>query len=286
MNKTTKTTLSALVLALIATSAYAGIADTRHNLSAYNNSVQNARSTLKDAQSKDAYGNSATAYINAVTNSATDEICVFCHTPHAASKASMVDGSYVTAPLWNKKLPTGTTYTVYKSGTMDGTATLNSSSRSLASLACLSCHDGTQAMDNMINKPGSSGFTPGDGSSLGNMGAMSSSTIANLGTDLSDDHPVGVYYAGGNCSSTANGSKAGCKDQDFNRASQGTNGSWTVEPVGGAAKESQKLRLYGTALESATVECGSCHDPHTSDTATFLRISNKQSNLCLSCHAK
>jgi predicted CXXCH cytochrome family protein len=33
------------------------------------------------------------------------------------------------------------------------------------------------------------------------------------------------------------------------------------------------------------VECASCHDPHT-ENATFLRISNAGSAVCLACHTK
>jgi predicted CXXCH cytochrome family protein len=34
------------------------------------------------------------------------------------------------------------------------------------------------------------------------------------------------------------------------------------------------------------VQCTSCHDPHRSDTPTFLRKSNDGSALCLTCHVK
>jgi hypothetical protein len=70
------------------------------------------------------------------------EICVYCHTPHASQVG-------VEAPLWNKALP-GTTYTTYDSTTIDGTILAVGS----VSLACLSCHDGTQGMDSIVNAPG------------------------------------------------------------------------------------------------------------------------------------
>ena len=34
-----------------------------------------------------------------------------------------------------------------------------------------------------------------------------------------------------------------------------------------------------------SVECASCHDPHT-ETTTFLRTSNDDSAVCLACHIK
>lgn len=67
------------------------------------------------------------------TNSSDNgEICVYCHTPHAANTA------FTGAPLWNKATPTGT-FTMYGS-TIAGTNT--EASPASPSLACLSCHDG------------------------------------------------------------------------------------------------------------------------------------------------
>ena len=73
--------LAAVAFLLIAVPAQAGIANTKHNLSPTGTGV------------------------NKVT-AGTDEICVFCHTPHAADTSAPV-------PLWNKKLPAGTGYTTY-----------------------------------------------------------------------------------------------------------------------------------------------------------------------------
>jgi hypothetical protein len=75
------------------------------------------------------------------------EICVYCHTPHGAN-------TQVAAPLWNRTINTGQ-YTIY-----DKLRTLN---RPIGqpgpnSLTCLSCHDGTIAIDSIINMPGSGGY--------------------------------------------------------------------------------------------------------------------------------
>jgi len=269
MNTITKTTLtaSALVLGLIAPlgvyaqtspqtvngitqgSGGGGITNTRHNLS-------------------------TGGFLG--SRSSTDEICVFCHTPHASSTT-------LVAPLWNKALPSTSNYTLYSSGTMQGTASLTSSS---ASLACLSCHDGTQAMDNMINQPGSSGYNSSGSVPSNSIGIIGSAVglanpIANLGTDLSNDHPVGIPYCGGG--QTTPGSRSGCRDQDFFGADN--NGSGNGYMVGSSSIQKENMRLYGTSLASATVECASCHDPHTAN-KTFLRISNSGSAVCLTCHAK
>ena len=46
------------------------------------------------------------------------------------------------------------------------------------------------------------------------------------------------------------------------------------------------LPLYGTAQATATVECGSCHNPHKNTNGNFLRIANTNSAICYTCHIK
>ncbi len=93
--------------------------------------------------------------------------CYFCHTPHnvAAPRA-----------LWNRSVP-GNTYKLYESSTLK--ATLNQPTG--PSRLCLSCHDGTIALDEDPKKsrPRKTGILAGKSS---------------LGTDLSDDHPISFKY--------------------------------------------------------------------------------------------
>ncbi len=202
----------------------------------------------------------------------TAQICVFCHTPHGANTA-------VDAPIWNKG-STGSTYTVYTSPTMDGVAAAGS-----VSLACLTCHDGTQARDNMINKPGSGGYNPA-GSNLGTMGLIAN-TIVNIGTDLSNDHPIGMTYCAAADATAAEG--GACGDDSFSTNPLGGTAStrlWVDTAVGAAgAYEKTDLPLFNGG-SGASVECATCHDPHTPTNGTFLRISNAGSAVCLTCHAK
>jgi Doubled CXXCH motif (Paired_CXXCH_1) len=283
--------VAALFLLLGGTAAaQTGIASTKHNL-----------------------GSSSTAGNNSVSETA--EVCVFCHTPHGGSTSAPV-------PLWNKRLSTdgspagGGSYTTYASlGTpsLDGTVAPVGS----ISLACLSCHDGTQAMDNIINAPGSGQLLDngGDingrpytwtspGNSVDSNGRLISGAAA-IGTDLSNDHPIGIQYCGGGVGAT--GAIANCRDQDFNplqTASINNNNVFWVE-TGGGGKQRTDLPLYvrtaastgGTDL-GPLVECGSCHDPHVSTNQpgptgtgrvageTFLRISNASSAVCTACHVK
>jgi len=256
--------------------ALAGVADTKHNLGTNPQNV-NASATF----------------------SGTGEICVFCHTPHAADTAAVV-------PLWNRNIsspPTYQTYDALGTSTLDGkTATVGS-----VSLACLSCHDGTQAMNSVINAPGSgltgdATWTGGTWSGAGQdgTGKMNPARVAMLGTDLRNDHPIGIQYAGGGYSTTAlTGPGA---DPDFIAATNAVLGAgrvWWVD-TGGAGRQKTDMILYTRTNATATVasgggtitgtqpfvECASCHDPHSSTNPTFLRTSNVGSAVCLACHIK
>ncbi len=93
--------------------------------------------------------------------------CQFCHTPHMA----LAD-----TPLWNHKLSEAV-YEIYWSSSLDAEVGQPTGSSKL----CLSCHDGTIALE--ANVRGGSGKTympPGK---------------TNFGTDLSDDHPVSFVYS-------------------------------------------------------------------------------------------
>lgn len=211
----------------------------------------------------------------------TAEICVFCHTPHGSNTA-------VDAPLWNKALP-AVTYTPYTSATMDGVAGASS-----VSLACLSCHDGTQARDNMINKPGSGGYTAG-GSNLGTLGVIANN-VTRLGTDLSNDHPIGMTYCA--ALSSADALLGTCGDDSFNTAVPAGTIAGTeltriwLDTNGDSVYQKTDFPLYGgNSLLGAgvNVECATCHDPHNAGVGappTFLRVSNTGSAVCLACHNK
>jgi len=255
---------------------------------------------------------------NHITGTATAEICVFCHTPHGSDTSAP-------APLWNKQLPTSTTYTTYESlnsSTMnarfadDGSSgTGQSTSVGSVSIACLSCHDGTQAMDNVINAPGSGGYDVTGGGANGRTGAawawtttrtngeglmntLASGNIANLGTDLSNDHPIGIQYCGGGPTVAAAGTV--CRDGDFVAPTNGVLGSGTVFWVNTTAtgstadREKTDMILYNRNFPTdgvgPSVECASCHDPHVAAKNTnevaFLRVSQASSGVCLACHVK
>ncbi|MCF6169192.1 cytochrome c3 family protein [Lutibacter sp.] len=169
----------------------------------------------------------------------TGEICVVCHTPHNA--ATMQE-----APLWNHEVTT-TVFTLYTNATspsFDATASQPDGSSKL----CLSCHDGTVAMDNF------GGRTNGADLLTGNK---------NLGTDLSNDHPVSFVYD----------------------AALATTDGGLFDPT------STNSGLGGTInsdlLLANKLQCSSCHDVHNgSGLNDLLVVSNTASALCLTCHNK
>jgi len=272
LNTVGRSLIAGALLSLAAGTTWAGVANTKHNL-----------------------GNTGTG-----TNSfdGTDAICAFCHTPHGAETSA-------NPPLWNRVLGT-TSYTTYDSL---GTSTLEGEVLGVGSIsiACLSCHDGTQAMNVMINAPGSGNYDPAGFTLAGTwtgpaltatpVGSLNyaSASIVNLGSDLTNDHPIGVEYAGGGCEAAgATCSPVGgdTNDPDFADAAQITLGGgpvWYVDRVGGIpGRQKDDMILYTRTFAAGngpSVECGSCHDPHT-ENSTFLRTVNTGSAVCLACHIK
>jgi predicted CXXCH cytochrome family protein len=164
---------------------------------------------------------------NGVFTSSEGEICLPCHIPHNANPDI--------APLWNHAVPASADFTLHSTNDVLGGE----------SLACLGCHDGQTAIDNYGGVTNGTEFMTGS---------------ANVGRDLSDDHPVGVEY-GTSTRRAAVGTIWG--------GHAGIAGTWGNVP------------LYGT---DNTVECASCHTPHDNDNGNFLRIDNAGSHLCATCH--
>lgn len=273
--------LFALLGALASTSALADVVNSKHNLG-------------------------STPAVGEVRNNTfanTTQVCVFCHTPHGSNTTN------IEAPLWNKTLPaTGTFQPYAKIGTTDGEII---SSLSGTSLACLSCHDGSQAIDNMINAPGSGGYVAGGASkgwtaapdaggavTVGAGNTFGATAAANIGggtADLSNDHPIGIRYCGGGQTATTAGA---CVDGGFIAPTEYTVGAekrYYVETGGNTTKEKTDIWLYNRTFAVAgnapSVECASCHDVHSSNNlfmryATDPNVGNKGSELCLACHIK
>ena len=188
------------------------------------------------------------------------QVCVTCHTPH---QAAGVGGAGGQDPLWNHTVSSQGLYGVYASTTAQAVPTdfggggtpgaLNTSQ------LCMSCHDGTVGVLSMYKQPNQGG-TPTVAGVLNYTaaGLMTASNPGNVGTSLTDDHPVNFVF------------DAALVAADT--AAAGTPGL-TLPPA--------TLPLFATM-----VQCSTCHDPHKNTNQPFLRVSNVASALCTTCHIK
>ncbi|MBL4700599.1 MAG: hypothetical protein JKX85_05000 [Phycisphaeraceae bacterium] len=166
----------------------------------------------------------------AATDWSAGEICLPCHTPHNASTTA------TSAPLWNH-LETTATFTMYNSATLQ--VATETEPRGPSKL-CLSCHDGTVALDSFSNMTGTNFIS----------GAF------NLGTDLSNDHPISIKWQ------HQTEIPPGCGDCHF-----------SSNPT--------------VPFPNGFLECTTCHDVHNQTTfPSLLRLSMQGSELCLHCHYK
>lgn len=265
-------------LALPGIALAASVVGSRHDLSSGNPNVSAVKVT----------GDGGTGFD-------TTQTCVFCHTPHGSQSRDTVD-----APLWNRGI-TSAAYQPYQSPTLDSGSGGVAPTPGGVSLACLSCHDGTVALDLLVNRPGVGGWRDptADATLGGNANRIGfvfnrvntnntfpttdeagDANVRLLGTDLRNDHPVSIVYP------TISGT-----DPKFNApgATRGTGTAqldWFDSDSNGILADSE-VRLYGTK-----VECASCHNPHGTDDGSgsaypsFLRTSMAGSALCTTCHIK
>lgn len=179
------------------------------------------------------------------------EVCAACHTPHQVSTDTL-------DPLWNRDLSAAGPYGVYGSATMTATPTalpVATQATATTSHLCLSCHDGTVSVLAMHNPPPGAAVTAAAvAGRIDATGKIISS--ANVGTDLSNDHPVNFTYD--TALATADG---GLKDPATNPS-------------------------VAALLRGGTVQCTSCHEVHDPTNTPFLQMSNTASALCTTCHNK
>lgn len=268
--------------------------------------IGNTRHNMMQRQTSG--GGPISVFMDNVRNDYWD-LCVYCHTPHGANPSPSL-------PLWNRTI-VSTVYTTYNQGG-SATLTQAVSQPGANSLTCLSCHDGQTAIDSVINMPGSGrylasqaiaqdtdflntwtrGGQGGGGPPVANGGHHNTmlecmqchadggavggaTTFAPfvIGTDLRNDHPIGVVFpTAGSEFFQPTGTAPLAKYFDSN-----SNGHMDKEDI----------RVYrnGTNYQ---VECGSCHDPHgvpsngagSTFNATFLRKTNNDSKVCFTCHNK
>ncbi|HZQ46789.1 MAG TPA: cytochrome c3 family protein [Verrucomicrobiae bacterium] len=184
-------------------------------------------------------------------------VCGECHTIHHAPDPAR-------GPLWIHT-PTANTFKTYDQSGSETfpsglTVTLGSSSK-----ACLSCHDGSIAINSQ-----DSGATPGTTTTVkGGTGVFIAPSaivveVAGGQDDLTHMHPIGVNYA----SAISYLPTAALNP--------------ITTPIGGGS-------ISTVMLKNGNVECSSCHDIHrtqgTSSTSGIYTVASGQA-LCLTCHNK
>jgi predicted CXXCH cytochrome family protein len=168
-------------------------------------------------------------------NTATGS-CQYCHMPHHSNPGA------TGAPIWAKTVSSA--YTLY--GTTVGGQTPTAIGP--VSQACLSCHDGTA---NAVTTQ-HTGATLATNYTIN--GGVANGT--NVGTDISNDHPVSIPYP------TAAGGQAGL----VSRANAVTAG----------------FLFFGAGADQ--MECGTCHDPHNQPAEGFF-LRGGAGDFCAKCHA-
>lgn len=184
---------------------------------------------------------------------ARNQICLPCHTPH---NAIVRDGNNVVVggPLWNHTLSSVVSYDLYLDWQ---TGTTLSGQVDTNSRLCLSCHDGTVAVDSFGGGAGTQQLTGGL-----------------VGTDLTNDHPIGeaaIWWT--------------------------TTPPYMVDPSLRSAQNIMPLRKMADGR--LAVGCTSCHEPHNRRNQQYMLWVNNTgpgttvdgrsvtgSLLCMNCHKK
>ncbi len=181
-----------------------------------------------------------TGDVKALTES---QVCVFCHTPHAAT-------SGLVAPLWNRAVGADNSYTQYDSNSTQANIDINPGG---SSKLCLSCHDGTIAIGNVNVLEGNTNVSINmlntDGGKMpAGMGAATGFT-RKLGTNLENDHPISFSF-----DTSKSGQRLAKADGEL-RDPMDPDGSHIAMPTPG-------VRPMIPLDHNAQVQCISCHDPH------------------------
>ena len=210
-----------------------------------------------------------------------NRVCIFCHAPHNTYKLTEENGgpaagigagptapdNYTYLPLWNHDVTT-LEFSMYYNGIGAPTTGPKASQAVLngmdgpgpSSLLCLSCHDGSVA----VNAYGNASQLP---ESIGANNAFVLAGPFQIGKDgyLGNHHPIGFNY---------------------DLVTNDDNEIYTPEVASYGAAGFVRDHLYGPG--NTQMECSSCHSVHNKGNSgeSLLWISDRSSDLCLTCHDK
>ncbi|HMK28516.1 MAG TPA: cytochrome c3 family protein [Terriglobales bacterium] len=184
-------------------------------------------------------------------------LCNYCHIAHKFAS----DNPTATTPaqlLWNHTFSSSTAYTAYTSWTQQATdlqslqATGTDADTTNPSIMCMSCHDGTVALNSTYT------------GAIGTIGALPSTRVINP-TDVNKTHPVNFTYDATLAANAGMRVPAGPKGVDINTGN-------AVVP-----------------LFNQKMQCSTCHEPHTSTHLLFRNFAvvytATNGSWCLYCHS-
>lgn len=171
--------------------------------------------------------------------------CVTCHIPHGADTTKLI---------WNHTLSADTLSFGTGADTSSGTQLPTDVGASPGtSKYCLSCHDGTIAVGDMIN-----------GTDWGTNTVSGIFDVVGTGGDMDGNHPIEIPYP----------DQAGATYNSVVTAADSA--QYVASPTG--------VKLIGGTAGAKGIGCASCHNPHNDTNTFFLRVS--EATLCQSCHIK
>lgn len=196
--------------------------------------------------------------------------CSTCHQAHHTDEAQII-------PLWNHKTSTAA-FVPYSSPTLNASV----GSPDGSSLACLSCHDGTLAVNEGI-----SGFIGGSSS-----GAIDPS--AQIGPDLHVVHPISFTYDA--ALAAADGELEDPTTYKIGDPKTALTYSTAPVPATWSGSSLTGKTIHEALLVDGKMQCSSCHDVHklegsSPSSGILTKISGndaggKGSTLCRTCHIK
>lgn len=248
-----------VLLVLMALNVRADIRDTKHNLA----DPDRLQATLGSADGDEQ------------RRRAEREVCVFCHTPSVEDHNGRGAAFPAQAPRWQRSADRALSFNLFDDIGRTGTGGVNPVGS--VSMACLSCHDSSQAIG--------------------------------MAEEKGVDHPFGVPYRGPSTVESVarqvrevllrDGSNEPFRlgmlireDSEFRPVQTAVINDrqiWWASASGGTRRSKSDLPLYPRRVDEnyriPFVECTSCHDPHVTR-EVFLRTSGDQGALCLTCHIK
>lgn len=219
----------------------------------------------------------------AIPDDYLDRLCIFCHAPHHAYRLNgsttgtgpVAPDDYTYLPLWNH-VTTNEVFQEYYNGPDEPVSGMKRSQAidyfdriGSVSLLCLSCHDGTVAVNAYGNAPQDPRSISRGGSRMG--------LQYRIGGDgnLTNHHPIGFSYA----------AAAGI-DLEILPLAQALYEHDIDTAIG--ATPSVSVTKVSDVLPGGKMECNSCHAVHNKGNTgeKLLYVSDQNSNLCFTCHDK